>query len=79
MALLRARRKPPPGRVYAPAVVPGYGQYVVEKARKRAGQWNARHDRSEPQTQQTGRSERLPYNPHGDYKHPRRPNRPRWD
>jgi hypothetical protein len=73
------RRRKPPGRVYAPAVVPGYGQYIHEKAARKIGQINARYDRSRPFTQPTGRAERAPYNPKGDYRHPRKPRRPRWD
>ncbi len=69
----------PPGHIYPPAVVPGYGQYIHEKAARKIGQYNAQSDRSRPFTQPTGRSERAPYNPKGDYRHPRKPKRPRLD
>lgn len=82
-ALLRAyqdsKRKKPP-RIYPPAVVPGYGQYVQETARNAALARDARHDRSQPRTKQQAPIVHAPYNPQGDYRHPRRPRpRARWN
>lgn len=78
-AYRESKRKPPP-RVYAPAVVPGYGQYIHEKARKKLGQIDASHDRTQPRSVRVRPAQRAPYDPTGDYKHPRRPRgRARWD
>jgi hypothetical protein len=75
----RVSKRKPPGRIYAPAVVPGYGQYIHESAARKIEQIHAQHDYSKPRTREGGHSERLPYNPHGTFQRPVKPKRPKLD
>jgi hypothetical protein len=53
----RSRKRKPPRRIYAPAVVPGYGDYVKTKAAITVGQ---RHPNDGASTPRSG-AQRAPY------------------